>query len=379
MRKELLSKCASVINGLYLPACFLFLSVLAYNHFQLISYELPLDYNEAGMLTITATIAAGENPYSLANTPARTSVYPVLYNMLVAPAALVFGNTLQVHRVVVGIFILASCLLVFLLTNRASASARNSFAASILFYAGLLYYSTPIAGPTSLGLFLFLSSLIIPQFYGFSNRSLFSALILGVMAFYGKQYFLAGLGYLALYLFIAVSKKKAFIFGFFAVVLFLTSIAVVNYTSPYFLDSTVFAQKHSADVIASDHILLKQLLQYGQVYLPLFVILIVQLLSGTFTAFQKRQSGIPSEKPPGLVNLTDMDAPLLVRKPDYIWHCFACSLLVIVFVIGKNPANHLSYLFQLLSPFSPRRDIHHTVPLDQIYSGFTTVSGASFL
>lgn len=105
--------------------------------------------------------------------------------MLVAPLSVLFGNTLPLHRLVTGIFIVASCLLVFFATFRVSRSAQDSFTASTLLYAGLLFNATPIASTSSLGLFLFLCSLLVPWYYRFSNRSLRFALALRVLAFFG--------------------------------------------------------------------------------------------------------------------------------------------------------------------------------------------------
>ncbi len=351
MIQNLLSKGASIVNRLYPAICALFFLALLYNHFQLITYKVPLDYNEAAMLSITATIAAGENPYSLQNQPAGGSGYPVLYNGIAALASQAFGNTLVLHRAITGIFILTSCLLIFFVTNKISQSPRNSFAASILLYAGLLYYATPIASPTSLGLFLFLLSLFIPWFYGFSNRSLIAALILGVMAFYGKQYFVASLGYIALYLFIAISKKKGLLFSVFSILIFTLSLALVNQTSPYFLDNTIFTVKNATDLFASNQTMLIQLFQYGQIYMPLLIVLGMQLLFKDLVKDQTQEQGTAKKVSRRFADLVELDAPLFSRKPDYIWYCFACSLVVIVFGIGKHPGNHLSYLFQMLSPF----------------------------
>ena len=52
-----------------------------------------------------------------------------------------------------------------------------------------------------------------------------------------------------------------------------------------------------------------------------------------------------------LINVFDFDKPLLLRKPNYIWVCCTCSVIIIVLVLGRNPGNHLTYLFQLISPF----------------------------
>ena len=351
MMLNLLSRASVALNRLFLPLCLLFCAALAYHHYQLIAYPIPLDRNEAGMLSITATIAAGENPYSLQNQPMSASVYPVLYNMVVAPLSLAFGNTLFLHRTVVGIFIAAACCLLFFVTRRASGSPRYSLAAAALFYAGLLYYSTPIASPNSTGILLFLLSIFVPWYCAFSNRSLLAALVLGVLAFYGKQYFIASLGYISLYLFLAVSKKRALLFGVCSLLAFAASIAVVNYTSPYFLDNTFFSVKYATGFAASDEALYKQFQGYSQIYLP--VLAIVMLLVIVKLWDKSRCDPVAREAEHnrrGFLNIGGMDLPLINRPLDYIWFCLACSL-VVIFTVGDNKGNYLTYLFQFLSPF----------------------------
>jgi hypothetical protein len=347
---DIAAKFSGVIDRCYFPFAILFLLALVYNHIQLIAYPLPLDYNEPAAQTITATIAALENPYSIENQPSRTSAYPVLYNMLVAPLTALFGNTLQLHRLVTGAFIIASCVLVFFVTLRVSQSARDSFAASILLYAGLLFYATPMASPSSVGLFLFLSSLFIPWYYGFSNRSLGVALALGLLAFFGKQYFLACLGYTALFLFLSVSKIRGAIFGLLSLASFAVSIAVADRVAPYFLDIAVFTGS-SVKYVASNTIMLTQLRAYGLVSLPLLAILVMQ---STVMFFSRRATAPSNSRPRGRfmgIDLLNLSAPLLSRAPDYFWICIACSLTIVVFVLSINPGNYLSYHFQLISPF----------------------------
>jgi hypothetical protein len=78
-------------------------------------------------------------------------------------------------------------------------------------------------------LFLFLSAIIIPWVYGFSKRSLCAAIILGILAFYTKQYFIACLGYVAFYLFIAEAKKRAVYFGLAVLATFIALMIFVSY------------------------------------------------------------------------------------------------------------------------------------------------------
>jgi hypothetical protein len=344
---------AVAVNSVYILCGILFSLVLLYHHFQLITFETPLDYNEAGMLTLTDTIASGKNPYSLESQPTRTGIYPALYNRVVAPLTSIFGNTLVLHRAVSAFFILGSCLLCFAMAYRESHSHADSFAAACIFYAGLLYYSTPIAGPTGFGLFLFLSSIVVPWLYNFSNRSLCLALVLGILAFYAKQYFVAGLGFVALYLFLAISKSKGLIFGICAATLFIGSLLIVHINSPYFLDNTIFAQGYAAALASSNKSLLKQYIEYGQVYLPILLALAIAVIA--YWVGKRDLAGFDKvsgpQYPRHLFNLKGLHAPLLRTRPNYVWYCFLCSALIITLSLGKSAANHLSYFFQLLSPF----------------------------
>ncbi|WP_101756545.1 glycosyltransferase family 39 protein [Oceanicoccus sp. KOV_DT_Chl] len=337
----------------YFVAILLVLCALLYNHFQMISASIPLDYNEAAQPTVTATIASGENPYTLKNQPSRASVYPVLYNIIVAPLTFVFGNNLELHRSVVAIFILGSCVLCYFATYKESRSASNSLASAILYYAALLFYSTPIASPNSTGLFFFLASIFIPWQFNFSNRSLVIALILGILAFYSKQYFIASLGYLSLYLFIAVSKKKALAFGILSLLSIITSLIVIHKTSPYFLDNTFFSVKIVISTISSNQAMLKQMSLFFEYYLALLLLttfLVIYKLSTEKTTTNEYRKD-KYEKKYQLFNFKNINAPLLSRKPNYILFCLACSISIIVLILGKNPANNMTYLFQIMSPF----------------------------
>jgi hypothetical protein len=351
MATNLPTRLGSAVNTLYLICIITFVGGIVHNHIKLISHEFPLDYNEAGMLVITSTIAYGSNPYSLENQPSRISVYPVFYNILVTPFSRIFGNTLTLHRTVSGLFIVACCVLVFYLCLREGGTRSNSFVAAALTYAALLFYSTPIASPNGLGLFLFLATITIPWVNGFSTRSLLLSIFLGILAFYTKQYFIAGLGYVALYLFLAESKKQAIYFSLAALAIFTVILSVVLYTSPYFLEDTVFALQSVSKLVSSYENVGEQFKAFIQIYLPLLVILVTVTIltySAKFADSGKFTRHSDDVKP---VYLFDFDRALLHHKPNYIWFCCSCSTLIIALVLGKNPGNYLTYLFQLISPF----------------------------
>jgi len=351
MTANYLAKLGIALNSIYLACIILFAVGITYNHIQLISHDYPLDYNEGGMLAITATVEQGGSPYSLQSQPARMSVYPLLYNILVAPLSRVFGATLELHRLVAALFILACCAIIFYVCRKELVARTESFAAATLLYAGLLYYSTPIASPNSLGLFLFLSAIIIPWVYGFSKRSLCTAIILGILAFYTKQYFIACLGYIAFYLFLAESKKRAMAFGLAALAAFIVAMIFVSYTSPYYFDNTFFAVQSVSKLASSYAHLVTQFREYTLTYLPLLVILAAWSVQKCYSRIFSSTQQVQNLQEKKLVSFADMDAPLLLQKPNYIWICCACSMLIISLSLGKNAGNYLTYFFQLISPF----------------------------
>jgi hypothetical protein len=331
-----------------------FLSAFANHHFKLITHEYPLDRNEPGMLVITQTLVDGSNPFARETQPAHMSCYPALYNALVAPVTRVTGNSLAVHRAMAGAFILACCALVYGVCRRESVPSADSLAAAALFYGALLFYSSPIASPNSVGLLLFLAAIFVPWACRFSTAGLAMSVVLGILAFFSKQYFIASLGYVALYVFIAESKKRAIYFGLGALTLLALGLALVSSIAPYYLDNTFFGHVSLHELLAAEDpygLVVTQFKDFTVVYYPLLLIL---ALAGLRWYRTRPPSGtaIPAtERGRDSIDLFDLGQPLLAVKPDYILLCCGCSVLIIALVLGKNPGNYLTYLLQLILPF----------------------------
>ncbi len=138
------------------------LGALLYHHWQILVAPVPLDLYEGTMPLITGIIADGHNPFTRPFQPQAADVYPPLYNLLVAPLSLVFGNTLQLHRGVSAIFILAASGLCGLAARRYCRSALYGATAAVLLYAALLFYATPVSSTNAPGVALFLAGLLVP-------------------------------------------------------------------------------------------------------------------------------------------------------------------------------------------------------------------------
>ena len=326
-----------------------FLAGLLHHHAQIIFSSVPLDLYEGQMPLITGIIADGNNPYTRPFQPQAMSVYPPLYNIVVAPFSGIFGNTLILHRLVSAFFIAVSCGLCALAAIRNSGSTVYGIAASVCLYAALLFYSTPIASTNALGMALFLATVLIPWFFHFSNRSLALALLCGLLAFYTKQYFVVGVAMVCLYVFLYLSMFRAIVAGIVWVFIVLFSLLIVHRSSPYFLDNTIFSTAISTARLSSWAPLLLQLKQFVITYWGLLAIMALILLQALKTSNFRgvfRLGGGPLK-----LNVSRISRPLTNRRPDYFWFCFFWGTAAIVVSLGKNPGNYMTYLFQLMSPF----------------------------
>ncbi len=88
------------------------------------------------MIVVADTISDGNNPLDTESQPTRISAHPVLCDLIVASAAIVFGNGLRLHRVVAALFIVRSCIVCSLL-HRQSLVTRNCLSREYISYKNL--------------------------------------------------------------------------------------------------------------------------------------------------------------------------------------------------------------------------------------------------
>src|SRR6266508_1132602 len=107
-----------------LPNLLLFIGALASAlwaiYFAVVTISIPyqIEFREGTAQVLTKLLLGGENPFVLDNQPLGMNNYGLGYNIVVWPFAVLFGNTLSVHRSVTFIFILLSSLISFLVVYR---------------------------------------------------------------------------------------------------------------------------------------------------------------------------------------------------------------------------------------------------------------------
>lgn len=315
----------NVINRLLFLLALVFFSLLIGHHYLLVTTPVPLDIFEPAVSVITQYLVDGGNLYSFEAQPVFTSFYTPLVNHVMAAVSPVTGTSLLAHRFLSALCIIGCCVVCYRSAVVEGCSRAYATAGVVILYAVLLFYNTPIAGGSAIGLLGFLLCICIPRWSGFNASSLVLSAVAGVAAFYGKQYFLAGPAFVALGLAFFVGFRTAFLYSTGFAALLVATIVVSVYFGPYFLDNVLFATGSAALGLSSFAVVFVQLRDYFWIY-------------------------------SGFLVGSSLFIPALMSKDkkewsSWYWLMFTLSTLLIIFTIGKNPGNYLTYLFQMMTPF----------------------------
>ncbi|MCB0396011.1 MAG: tetratricopeptide repeat protein [Flavobacteriales bacterium] len=309
------------------------------DHYRLISCPYPLEYREAHTPATTHLMLKGGDPYELAQQPWYTNVYGVAFNYICYPVVMVFGEGYPVYRAIVGFFIWCCCITLYLLLQRLKVPRLESTAATLIFYASLLYFVTPMVRPDSFGLFLFMVSLFYPVISGYGWRSLVVSMVCCIVAFYAKPYFLLASAFLAAYMFLFVSKKQGLIYGCGFALLLLISVLVVDQRFETYFSNAFFIYTNYR--IDKFDYMIRQLSAYVK-HSPGLIGL---MMMGGYAGWRSFKGG--SWK----LNLKNPEAPAIASAIPLSAFVAVCIFLLFVYRLGQHQGAWLTYLFQLMSPF----------------------------
>ena len=348
------SKVKKIILTLFSLALFYFGIQLIRYHYLLITFPYPLESFEGAMLLTTRLLLNGQNPYALVNMPVSINVYGINYHLLVYPFARLWGSTFLVHRAFSAVFILFSCILFFVILRRHQIQTLHSISAVLILYASLLYRYTAVAKPDGLALFLFLLSVFIMYLMRYSNWSLVISVVLGVLAFYTKPYFVLSIPYLATYLFLFVSKKKAALYAGLAFVFLATTAFLINRVFETYFVNTLF---NHINVATNDFGQLFLQLQFFALYYS--GIILIFLVYSSLLVLDKARNGSLQNLEVGrikheLMKRIDVfryDKPLFEIAFPFSLFCLILSFLIFYFKLGRHVGNIMTYAYHLITPF----------------------------
>jgi len=201
-----------------------------------------------------------------------------------------------------------------------------------------------VARPDSLGLFLFLASVVIPYRIGFRRGSLVACAVLSILAFLAKPYFLLGAPCVALYVFLFESKARGLRFAAaFAAGVIVTILVVHALFETYFTNTVFIHGNFSWASFTHLKTVAKQYLFLNVGFLALAV-----WGWGFLRATREHEGAAPAK--PGL-RFRDPHAPLVTAAIPFPLFMLLAGAAVIVGKLGLHPGNGILYYHQLVTPF----------------------------
>ena len=312
----------------------------------LVLQPYPLEYREGAILMSTAKFASGGNPFSWENQPTYLNVYGILHSVLLAPVCILFpGQIAEVHRTASMLLMLGACALVAWILVRRGTSPILAVGAGLVYYGQLLHTFLPVARPDSLGLFLFLVSVLGPIASNFSWASLVVSAVAALLAWITKPYFALGGMVIGLYTLLAVNWRAGFLYCISSALAAAgIGIFLNRFFEAYFYD--VLLVNAGSGLSRSLPHLGFQVVKFFVINAPLITLCVVLILSSrkfrTHPLASDRTVAMPSAAAaqglmPGLRHLDPVTFQLLA----------SCAAL---YVLAQNVGS-AEYFFHLLTPF----------------------------
>jgi hypothetical protein len=185
---------------------------------RMLASPAPQEMREGALVLTTLALLDGRNPYAAGEATGAANLYGILYPLLVAPAAWVFGPGLATHRVVAALGILVATVIVWHGARRAGAAAIPALLAATLTLAGWLYWVGPTVRPDGIGLACLMGALAIAAPDPGSPRRFAWSVALSLAGFAAKIYFAGGMMIVAAFVFLFVGWRRGIAFGAAALV-----------------------------------------------------------------------------------------------------------------------------------------------------------------
>lgn len=315
---------------------------LLFLHIRLIIYPYQMEYREGAIVLNTEGLLKGINPWAMENNPVYTNVYGFVYNFLVVPFAWVFGNKVWIYRLLSFLSICGQIgLLILVLRKKKIPWIWVAFSSAFL-WLGQFASVTSLARPDALGELFFLLTLFLPFLDEYKGKSLILSVLFGVLGFYTKLYFVLGIPIIATYLFLFVSKKKAFFYAVGFLFALVVSGLWVNRTFESYVLNVILATQEEFSAQRMEW-LTRQNGMFVQNFWGILLIGTLIALSLIFSYFKKYKDLTFS--------FGSSDTPLLLEKMDLNLLVLIVTGSLIYFNLGRHDGTYMYYYYQLVTPF----------------------------
>lgn len=281
------------------------------------------EFREGHTFSSTYLLLKGVCPYTVETYPEYYNSYGILFNLVAAPFALLFGNTLVLHRILNEAFFVGA--LAFLALYR--RTWRFTFVHLIVLAAawGLFNYGpNNSVRPDGLGVFLYTLCIFLPLRRGFDVTGMVMAMLCALLAFYTKVYFV-GCWYLLSFALLFTNWKKCLVYNVVFHALLAASCVLVTRIFPLYFYETIFAYSTSAGNNGSGmaSALLYSAKQFGRFALGVIPLVVCAV-------FPLRKD--------------------LFRENRLIWLMLPPCAMVLFYPLGANDGAYVTYHTHLMLP-----------------------------
>lgn len=301
---------------------------LLFLHGVMMTTNAPMEMRDGAMLSGVLALMDGRNPYALSGLMETGNVYGIGYPLIVLPFAWLFGASFSTLHFVSGLAMAGASVLVYGWLCGAGVRRLDAALGAGLVYAGLIYYTGAVARPDGVGTFLMLASVEVMRRGDLRPRAFAWGTALAMAGLSCKLYYVWPAFAAATYVFFWRDWRRGLAYGLTAVGATAASLAAMAVLLPGYVAFVLVANLGATEYVAS--YLLKQSFDWLIFDLPLAAALIVLLARRGWG-----REGFSLRRDPGFLNaMAGLGAIAIVGK------------------LGGHPGAHLSYIFQLLSPFA---------------------------
>ena len=207
-------------------------------HFEVILFPFQLEYREGASLLLSQSFLSSEKPYSLESMPRLIDMYGFVYPLIGSAFLKFFGLKLSVLRMISFFSIILAVFYFVKINYKQNQSMILLSFFVLIFYALNLFGVIPTARSDSFGFLLFILSMYLPHQLKFTRKSLVLSLVISLLAFYTKSYFVVGFPFVIIYVFLFLSIKKAIYFTVLFFVSLLASLIFIHLFFDFYFIST---------------------------------------------------------------------------------------------------------------------------------------------
>ena len=315
------------------------------DHSVLIRFPYQLEYREGAMLmNMQQFLVDPSSLYSWDTKPLVANVYGFLYFIVATPFVFLFGLEIETLRWVSAIAIWSTVLLCSLYVFKHQNSLFLATAAGCTLYSGILTGTTPIARPDTLGMFLFVASLLIAAEAKGSIRSLVASSLIAMMAALAKPYFLMAIGLISLDIWIRNSFIKAAFYFSGSILVFVAIIVILGHESffPSYI-SEVWGNNAQSPFGDLGHSIYQIKILVREYWGLLFLFAIAM--------FQQRTRVMEGARELRLIPNGVFGRLLSVEIQPFFTYTLV-AFLMCFFYLATTKGNYLVYFIQLCLPFA---------------------------